>query len=255
MLGAAGRQGDPLVRHPRRRRLRQGDHHPRGPPGRVVEEPWHDGRDPGRAASAAAGLDRRAGAALRLLPERNDDPGGRPSRHDQEADRGADPHRDERPPVPLRHVPAHPHGDPEGRRSDGQGREVTMTEILKKDFSRKSFVKGGGAMVVGFSFLGAGIGAKAAKAADDPYASNGTYDQQQIDAWLTVNSDNTVTLRPQVVELGQGSLTGILMIAAEELDVDLGQMRFSVNNDTNVTPANFYTAGSSAIQSGGLAVR
>jgi len=130
-----------------------------------------------------------------------------------------------------------------------------MTEILKKDFSRKSFVKGGGAMVVGFSFLGAGVGAKAAKAADDPYASNGTYDQQQIDAWLTVNSDNTVTLRPQVVELGQGSLTGILMIAAEELDVDLGQMRFSVNNDTNVTPANFYTAGSSAIQSGGLAVR
>ena len=64
-----------------------------------------------------------------------------------------------------------------------------------------------------------------------------------------------MTLRPQVVELGQGSLTGILMIAAEELDVSLAQMRFSVNNDTNITPANFYTAGSSAIQTGGQSVR
>jgi aerobic-type carbon monoxide dehydrogenase small subunit (CoxS/CutS family) len=38
---------------------------------------------PRRAASAAAGVDRRAGAALRLLPERNDDPGRRPAGDDE----------------------------------------------------------------------------------------------------------------------------------------------------------------------------
>ena len=130
-----------------------------------------------------------------------------------------------------------------------------MTEILNKEFSRKSFVKGGGALIVGFSLAGGAVGAKVSKAASDPYASAGPFDAQTIDAWLTVKSDNTVTLRPQVVELGQGSLTGILMIAAEELDVSLAQMRFSVNNDTNITPANFYTAGSSAIQTGGQSVR
>ena len=43
-----------------------------------------------------------------------------------------------------------------------------MTEILKKDFSRKSFVKGGGALVVGFSSAGAAFGAGAAKAPDGP---------------------------------------------------------------------------------------
>ena len=32
-----------------------------------------------------------------------------------------------------------------------------MTEMLKKEFSRKSFVKGGGAMVVGFSMVGAAL--------------------------------------------------------------------------------------------------
>jgi CO/xanthine dehydrogenase Mo-binding subunit len=46
-----------------------------------------------------------------------------------------------------------------------------------------------------------------------------------------------------------------MMIAAEELDVSMSQMRASVNNDTNHTPVSFYTAGSSAIQSGGLPVR
>ncbi len=29
-----------------------------------------------------------------------------------------------------------------------------MTEMLKKEFSRKAFLKGGGAMVVGFSMTG-----------------------------------------------------------------------------------------------------
>jgi CO/xanthine dehydrogenase Mo-binding subunit len=129
-----------------------------------------------------------------------------------------------------------------------------MTEMLNKEFSRTSFLKGGGALIVGFSLGGAALAGKAA-AATDPYASAGPFDAQTIDAWLTVNADNTVTLRPQIIELGQGSLTGMLMIAAEELDVSLAQMRFTANNDTNHTPASFYTAGSNAIQGGGPPVR
>ena len=55
-----------------------------------------------------------------------------------------------------------------------------MTGLIpEKEFSRKSFVKGGGALVVGFSFLGAGLGAKSASAAatpQDPFASNGPFE-------------------------------------------------------------------------------
>ena len=69
------------------------------------------------------------------------------------------------------------------------------------------------AMVVGFSMLGAAA-ATQAKAAIDPYASMGPYDQTQVDSWLAVHADNTVTLKPGKVELGQGTLTGLLMIAA-----------------------------------------
>src|SRR4029078_3875744 len=117
----------------------------------------------------------RAGAALRLLPERNDDPGRRSAGDHEAPDRGADPHRDERSPLSLRPLSENPDGDPEGRRSDGEGREVTMTEMLKKEFSRTSFLKGGGEMIVGISVVGAGIGAKTASADIDPYASGGPY--------------------------------------------------------------------------------
>ena len=108
-------------------------------------------------------------------------------------DRGADPHGDERAPLPLRHLSADPDGDPEGCGRDGEGWEVAMTEMLNKEFSRKSFVKGGGAMIVGFSVVGAGLGAKAAKAATDPYASMGPFDQISVDSWL---DRSTPTTRP-----------------------------------------------------------
>jgi len=82
-----------------------------------------------------------------------------------------------------------------------------MTGFLhERDFSRKTFLKGGGALIVGFSVLGAGVGAKASKAAgtyDDPFASNGPYDQTQVDSWLIIHPDNTASVKIGKVEMGQ----------------------------------------------------
>src|SRR5215207_7243847 len=49
----------------------------------VWSKSWYDGGNAGGAASVAAGVDRRAGPALRLLPERNDDPGRRSAGDDE----------------------------------------------------------------------------------------------------------------------------------------------------------------------------
>ena len=117
------------------------NHDARGPAGPVGRPARHDGRSPG-AASVAAGVDRRAGAALRLLPERDDDPGCRSARDDEEPVRGPDPHGDERASVPLRHVSENPDRDPEGRGSDGKGRCVMTGLIPEKEFSRKSVPEG-----------------------------------------------------------------------------------------------------------------
>ena len=128
-----------------------------------------------------------------------------------------------------------------------------MTGLLsEREFSRTSFVKAGGALIVGFSVLGAGVAGKAA--ADDQFASFGPANSNAIDSWLVVNADNTISVKLGKVELGQGSMTGLLMVAAEELNADMSQMRW-ITNDTDVTPNQGTTAGSSAISSGGKQTR
>jgi nicotinate dehydrogenase subunit B len=129
-----------------------------------------------------------------------------------------------------------------------------MTEMLKKEFSRKSFVKGGGALIVGFSMAGAALGAKAAHAAEDPYASNGPYDQISVDSWITIHADNTASLKIGKVEMGQGTPTALLMIAAEELDMAFSQMKM-ITHDTNLTPNQGASVGSQGVQTGGKQTR
>jgi nicotinate dehydrogenase subunit B len=124
--------------------------------------------------------------------------------------------------------------------------------MLEREFSRRSFLQGGGALIVGFSIAGGGLSGTA-KAAD-PYVSNAPYDYTTIDSWLIVHGDNTVTAKLGKVELGQGSTTGLMMVVAEELDVSMRQMRHQVA-DTNITPNQGPTTGSASISNGARQVR
>jgi CO/xanthine dehydrogenase Mo-binding subunit len=124
--------------------------------------------------------------------------------------------------------------------------------MLNTELSRKTFLKGGGALVVGFSL--AGIGGKASAAGEDPYASNGAPDLARVDSWLTIHADNTASLRTGLHELGGGSMTAMVMIAAEELDLDMSQVRF-VRIDTNVSPNQGETSGSNGTRNQGAQVR
>src|SRR5881397_3209266 len=111
-----------------------------------------------------------------------------------------------------------------------------MTGFMhEREFSRKTFLKGGGSLVIGFSVLGAAVGAKAARATDSPFASNGPYDQYAVDSWITINADNTASIKTGGIRQGTGSDTGLLMIAGEELNMEMSQLEF-VLADTNVTP-------------------
>jgi xanthine dehydrogenase molybdopterin-binding subunit B len=93
-----------------------------------------------------------------------------------------------------------------------------MTEMLNKEFSRTSFVKGGGALVVGFSLAGAGVAAKTAKAVYQP-------DAALVDSWISITADNVANLWTSQIELGNGIQTGFLMVMAEELDMSMAQVR------------------------------
>jgi CO/xanthine dehydrogenase Mo-binding subunit len=124
-----------------------------------------------------------------------------------------------------------------------------MTGFMhEREFSRKTFLKGGGALIVGFSVFGAGLAGRA-QATDSPFASNGPYDQYQIDSWIVINADNTASIKTGGVLQGTGSETGLMMIAAEELDMDMSQMVF-VAPDTDVTPATGIKGASNTIRFG-----
>src|SRR5262245_5646422 len=130
---------------------------------------------------------------------------------------------------------------------------MTNDTKIGAEFSRTAFIKGGGALVVGFSLAGAAAAGKG-QAADSPYASNGPYDQFQVDTWLTINADNTASLKTGGILQGTGSDTGLLMIAGEELNMDMSQLRF-VMADTNVTPDSGKHSASNTIKNAGPGVR
>ncbi|HEY4347082.1 MAG TPA: molybdopterin cofactor-binding domain-containing protein [Gaiellaceae bacterium] len=136
----------------------------------------------------------------------------------------------------------------------------------EKEFSRKSFVKGGGALVVGFSALGAMAGKASANQIVPPVAdhpSQGTFAQRtaanylpnlnSVDSWITLNADNTVTVAHGETELGHGTPTGILMLVAEEMNMDMTQMYYAHPESwLNVTGGG---SGSSGISSRSTQIR
>ena len=77
--------------------------------------------------------------------------------------------------------------------------------------NRRAFVIGataaGGGFALGFALP---YGPQAAHAADAP----------EINAWVVIKPDDTVVVRVARSEMGQGTLTGLAQLVAEELDCD-----------------------------------
>jgi len=77
---------------------------------------------------------------------------------------------------------------------------------------------------------------------------------RRLDRWLRINRDSTVTVFPGKVEIGQGILTALAQIVAEELDVSYGRIRLAPA-DTTYSPDEGMTSGSQSITDGGVALR
>ncbi len=77
---------------------------------------------------------------------------------------------------------------------------------------------------------------------------------RRLDRWLRINRDGTVTVFPGKVEIGQGILTALAQIVAEELDVSYGRIRLAPA-DTTYSPNEGMTSGSQSITDGGVALR
>jgi len=76
----------------------------------------------------------------------------------------------------------------------------------------------------------------------------------RLSQWLRVHRDGTVSIYSGKVEIGQGILTALAQIAAEELGIALERIRM-VPADTAASPDEGVTSGSLSIQDSGAALR
>jgi len=77
---------------------------------------------------------------------------------------------------------------------------------------------------------------------------------RRLEGWIRLEPDETVTVFTGKAELGQGILTALAQIAAEELDVGLEKVRM-VGADTSQGPDEQYTFGSQSVEQSGSAIR
>ena len=114
---------------------------------------------------------------------------------------------------------------------------------IAQKFSRRGFLVGAAATTGGLS-IGFTIPGAEAAAGDVP----------EINAWVVVKPDDTIVVRVAKVEMGQGTLTGLAQMVAEELDADWSKVTTEYPTPgQNVARkrvwGDFQTAGSRGIRS------
>ena len=115
--------------------------------------------------------------------------------------------------------------------------------------NRREFAAGLGAIVVAFS-----LDPKRAFGQDPPRLPGSLQNNRKLDGWIRIGADGTATIFTGKVELGQGILTALAQIAAEELDLPLARIKM-ISGDTGQTPNEGQTAGSQSVENSGTALR
>ena len=118
------------------------------------------------------------------------------------------------------------------------------------ELNRRQFLKTTGALVVSFNLFPPSsdlFGQSSPAASGEP-------DPTQLDSWIAVSQDGTVTIFTSKVELGTGIETALAQIAAEELDVPLRKIKVDMG-DTSKTIDQATTSGSRTIERAGPQVR
>jgi nicotinate dehydrogenase subunit B len=76
----------------------------------------------------------------------------------------------------------------------------------------------------------------------------------KLASWVRFSADGHVLVSPGKVEIGQGIVTALAQIAADELDVDIGRIKM-IRASTASSPNEGVTSGSLSVQHSGRALR
>src|SRR5271165_2116857 len=210
-----------------------------------------DHRGPGRegAARRAKGLDRGRRAAMRLLSIGADHGRGRAHRAQSQPERRR--HRcGDVQYLPLRDLSAHARRGAPRRRARQDLRETAMTMILsRRFFIQASLSAAGGLMIAAFAPEFAG----ATSLAGEPWSPETGKTPDEVNAFVVIDPDSSIRLRVPKSEMGQGVLTSLAMILAEELECDFAKVKVEyASGHRNLTQKAPYqqmgTGGSSSVR-------
>jgi nicotinate dehydrogenase subunit B len=119
-----------------------------------------------------------------------------------------------------------------------------------REYSRRQFGKAAAGIVLFFSMRPSAILGQTAP----PNLPADLQANNRLDSWLRISPEGNIEVFTGKVELGQGNLTALAQIAAEELDVAFKRVRMRPV-DTSHSPNESYTAGSASIEASGSALR
>jgi isoquinoline 1-oxidoreductase beta subunit len=101
------------------------------------------------------------------------------------------------------------------------GTQVAST-LSRRHFILTAATAAGGFMIGISTAPGA---ADAATVAGQPWDSDDGYSPNDIDAWIAIDPDDSILIRYQRSEMGQGSMTALPMMITEELQCDWAKVR------------------------------
>jgi len=116
-----------------------------------------------------------------------------------------------------------------------------LAALTSAGLSRRAFVKASGALIVAFSAarLAGDLGIAPDSAAAQGINGPGSND---LDSWIAINADGSVTAYTGKCELGTGLFTAQTQLVAEELSVPIDRVRL-FQCDTSITPDQGTTSG------------
>src|SRR5215467_9631111 len=118
------------------------------------------------------------------------------------------------------------------------------------EINRREFLKGAGALIVSFNLFPP----SSLVYGQATSVNEGQPDPTQLDSWIAIDQDGSVTVFTSKVELGTGIETALAQIAAEELDVPWQRIKADMG-DTTKTIDQATTSGSRTIERAGPQIR
>lgn len=98
----------------------------------------------------------------------------------------------------------------------------TASKLSRRHFILTATSAAGGLMI---GIGGAPEAAHAASVMAQPWNDDHAYAANEIDAWIAIDPDDSILIRYQRSEMGQGSMTALPMIVTEELHCDWSKVR------------------------------